>query len=92
MNEKEIQKYIKELLAYQFNGVSPNGSKLSEVDNIRISEEVRSFQAALRLIQSTKVKTRGSSECKMPFRKTPSKAWYTEKLPRTTRDINEELV
>ena len=90
MNEKEIQKYIKNLIAYQLAGLAPDGSKLNEFENKRISEEVIKMQDCIRMIQSTRVKRKGSTECKMPFRKTPSKAWFIGKLPRTTTDINSE--
>ncbi len=92
MNEKQLQNYIKNLIAEQLIGLRPDGTKMDEFDHQRFAEEIRVMQGFIRMDQSRKVKTRGSSECKMPLRITPSKAWYTGKLPRTTRDINEELV
>ena len=89
MNEKEIQKYIKNLIILQSVGDRPDGKKMSEFDHQRFAEEIRIMQGFIRMDQSRKVKTRGSLECKMPLRITPSKAWNKGKLPRTT-DINTE--
>jgi hypothetical protein len=72
MNEKQIQSYIDNLVAFQLAGLKPDGSRLDEIDNIELSMEIIRFQNALRLIQSTRVKNKGSLECKMPLRLTPS--------------------